>query len=347
MSSQLRGSVFGNRAKFHTIVVARGERVRHWTVPSWALGAAALGMAVVTIGGIGAIGLSLTGDSVVRMMIDREIRTTTVYEKRISGLRQELDKLTTRQHIDRDQISKQLESLLSQQAQLVGRFEKLEPLLSQAAGEGLIDPATTGSIKQDPEAWDVIGRIGKALAPQKTAQADPVDHIRDVVLPSIRESVGLVEGQQVAGLAKLSQEAAEKVDRMSALLRPFGWRPAKAASSSRLRPTRLSTRRSASSKSCSRAWTTCAGRPSAFRSAIRARPVRSALRPSAFVPTRFSAARRCTPASISQDRREHPSTPRAKAGSFRPATKGATGSRSRSIMETASPRASPIFRGST
>ncbi len=222
MSSQLRGSVFGNRTKSHTIVIARGEKVRHWTVPSWLLGAMAAGTFLTVLGGAGAIALSLSSDSVVRMMLDREVRTTTVYEKRISGLRQELDKLTTRQHIERGQIAEQLESLLSQQAQLVGRFEKLEPLLGQAASEGLIDPVATGSVRDPADHHGIIESIGEAFSPLKTKQADSVDHIRDVVLPSIRESVGLVEGQQVASLAKLSQDAAEKVDRMSDLLRPLG-----------------------------------------------------------------------------------------------------------------------------
>jgi murein DD-endopeptidase MepM/ murein hydrolase activator NlpD len=222
MSSQLRGSVFGNRARSHTIVLARGDRVRHWTVPSWLLGTAALGSIVGVVGGIGAIALTLSGDSVVRLMLDREVQTTTVYEKRISGLRQELDKLTTRQHIDRDQIAKQLEALLSQQAQLVGRFEKMEPLLDLAANEGLIDPVPTASTKPVSGPWDVVGRIGQAFTPSKATQLDSVDHIRDVVLPSIRESVGLVEGQQAAGVAKLSEDAAAKVDRMSDLLRPLG-----------------------------------------------------------------------------------------------------------------------------
>ncbi|WP_279479530.1 M23 family metallopeptidase [Aureimonas sp. SK2] len=222
MSSQLRGSVFGNRARSHTIVIARGERVRHWTVPSWLLGTIAVGAVVTVIGGVGAVGLSLSGDSVVRMMIDREIRATNTYEKRISGLRQELDRLTTRQHIEREQIAKQLESLLSQQAQLVGRFEKLEPLLDQAASEGLIDAASNGSTKPQTGSRSVLDSIGEIFTPLKTTKADPVDHIRDVVLPSIRESVGLVEGQQVAGIAKLSQDAAERVDRMSELLRPLG-----------------------------------------------------------------------------------------------------------------------------
>ncbi|WP_168990395.1 M23 family metallopeptidase [Aureimonas flava] len=196
--------------------------MRHWTVPSWLLGTAAVAAVLGVVGGIGAVGLSLSGDSVVRMMVEREVATTTVYEKRISGLRQEVDKLTTRQHIDRDQIAKQLDVLLSQQAQLVGRFEKLEPLLDKAAAEGLIDAATTASTEPAAGGWGMLGRIGKALAPSRDARADAVEHIRDVVLPSIRQSVGMVEGQQAAGVAKLSQDAAEKVDRMSDLLRPLG-----------------------------------------------------------------------------------------------------------------------------
>lgn len=223
MSSQLRGSVFGNRVRSHTIVIARGEKVRHWTVPSWLLGTGAAFAVIGVVGGIGAVALSLSGDSVVRMMLDREVRATTVYEQRISGLRQELDKLTTRQHIDRDQISKELQALLSQQAQLVGRFQKLEPLLGQAADAGLIDPATMASTSSDDsKGWNVMGSLGQMLTPFRSAQPDSVEHIRDVVLPSIRESVGLVEGQQAAGVAKLSKEASEKVDRMSGLLQPLG-----------------------------------------------------------------------------------------------------------------------------
>lgn len=222
MSSKSGNSLFNRRGRSHTIVIAQGDRVRHWTLPSWALGTGVGVAAIAICGGIAASIFSLSSDRVIQFMLDREMRATNVYEDRINGLRQELDRVTTRQHVDREEIGRQVESLLSQQERIAGRFDRLEPLLDQAAVHGLTVPVAKPPIPDDRPGKADASMLGLRSELRSGAAPNAMDRIQSVVLPTIRATVGMVEEQQLAGLATLSRDAAEKVDRMTELLRPLG-----------------------------------------------------------------------------------------------------------------------------
>ncbi|WP_182087010.1 M23 family metallopeptidase [Aureimonas sp. ME7] len=226
MSSKSGNSLFDARAKSHTIVIARGDRVRHWTLPSWGLGVLAGGATLSVAAGVAAIGLLLSSDRVIQLMLDREVRTTNVYEDRINGLRQELDRVTTRQLVDREEIGRQVGNLLSQQQRIVGQFERLGPLMEQAADHGLIDtskpdPTDTGVLSTSGAADPLLGLRSQIEDVSRTDLTD-IAHLRSELLPSIRKTVGLVEEQQRASVSNLSQQVADKVDRMTDALKPLG-----------------------------------------------------------------------------------------------------------------------------
>ncbi|WP_062015933.1 M23 family metallopeptidase [Aureimonas sp. AU4] len=221
MAKVSRQEMFGRRSLPHTIVIARGEKVRHWTVRPWvvlSLGTAGLaGLLGAT--GVGAI--LLMGGPVLEAVQTRDAHTASAYEERIADLRRQLDRLTTRQAVDRNEVSRQVEDLLAQQARITERYERLGPLLQKARDAGLVPAETTATPPDDANPPTETGSRPFAM---NSAGDDPkaMSRIADVLLPTIRQSVDFYAEQQETQIASLTRNADTKADRIADLLGSIG-----------------------------------------------------------------------------------------------------------------------------
>lgn len=211
MTAAPREIVFGRASPPHTIVIARGDRIRHWTVRPWVLaaGVAAFGVAALSL--VGSTALFLLSDRVSDALRSREAASVSAYERRISDLRGELDRMTTRQHVERDAVSREIQELLAQQKELEDRFERLTPLLRRAEDAGLVPQHETGSAPEE-----------RAQAPAPTvAEGDPL-RMAENVLPALRRSVDAIGEEQSVRIVALANEAQDKARKMAELLDRFG-----------------------------------------------------------------------------------------------------------------------------
>ncbi|WP_427023199.1 M23 family metallopeptidase [Aureimonas ureilytica] len=234
MASGSRRSVFGRKSASHTIVIARSDKIRHWTVRPWLL-ATSLGLAGLTLAGsLGLAGAYLFNDNIVTALLAREVRMANTYEERMANLRNEIDRLKTGQAKVRDTVAAQVQHLLSQQAELTGRFEQLQPLLEKAQAMGVMSagdkaatdtalkafiapsPVSHSSPKPDATALDDISAL-----PLRHAD---VTEIADLVLPTIRRSVSMVSDEQSSTVAELTRTAQARVDRLADVLGSIGIR---------------------------------------------------------------------------------------------------------------------------
>ncbi|ALN73351.1 M23 family metallopeptidase [Aureimonas sp. AU20] len=234
MASESRRSVFGQRSAPHTIVIARGDKIRHWTVRPWLLGS-----------GIGLLGLTLTGslalagaylfnDNIVAALLAREVKVTNAYEERMGALRNEIDRLKTGQTKVRDTVAAQVQDLLSQQAELTDRFQQLQPLLEKAQGMGVLAPAEKATKEDEHPAPAETNAKAETAKPSagdlmEDISALPLRHtdvtqIADLVLPTIRRSVSMVSDEQTSTIAELTRTAQERVGRLAGVLGSIGIR---------------------------------------------------------------------------------------------------------------------------
>ena len=124
--------VFGQRTKQHTIILASGDNIRHWTIRPWVFGVAACFIAVMAIGYLMATTYLVLRDDLLGAAMARQARVQHAYEDRIANLRAQVDRITSRQLLDQQLMEGRMAELFEQQALLNTRHGRLDLLLQKA-----------------------------------------------------------------------------------------------------------------------------------------------------------------------------------------------------------------------
>jgi murein DD-endopeptidase MepM/ murein hydrolase activator NlpD len=173
-------------------------------------------------------------DDVLARMIAREAEMQFAYEDRIADMRAQVDRMTSRQLLDQEQLEQKLDQIVRRQSQLEQR--------TTAIGT-VSDPATTGSVRSPRAPGQPAAGVTKASpisAPAalfrapRDARADaggfalasvtpaPRPTNIDAVLARLDDSLDRIEGRQVNTLASLEESYESKARRMRALLADVG-----------------------------------------------------------------------------------------------------------------------------
>ena len=125
--------VFGERKEPSVLIIARGEKISHFTLRPWmtALGGAAF--LALSAGYLGATAYLVLRDDLMSAGIARHARNQQLYEDRISALRTEVDRITSRQMLDQQVMENKVAELMQRQQTLSARDGKLAPLLERAS----------------------------------------------------------------------------------------------------------------------------------------------------------------------------------------------------------------------
>ena len=125
-------AVFGKRKEPHTVIIAHGDDIRHFTVRPWiaALGGSAL--AAIAIGYLVATAYLVMRDDLIGGSIARQARIQQAYEDRIAALRAQVDRITSRQLLDQQLMERKVAELLSRQDSLADRTGRLGAVLERA-----------------------------------------------------------------------------------------------------------------------------------------------------------------------------------------------------------------------
>ena len=237
--------VFGKRAPQHVLILASGEKIRHMTVRPWM---AALGfcfVAVFAIGYLAATSYLVIRDDLIGATMARQARMQHDYEDRISALRAQLDRITSRQLLDQQVVEQKVEKLLEQQNALFSRHGKLGSLLNRAEESGLTAPDAAAPSALQPPAKDKqaslsggtggLGAIEKLLSGENSAapieQTSALGYVplreniadrADRVFSKVTLSLKNIEKEQIAKISNLASGAADTADAISAILRRTG-----------------------------------------------------------------------------------------------------------------------------
>ena len=229
-------NIFGRISEPHTVIIARGETIRHFSVKPWA---ALLG-GTLALGFAGTYILATTylvfRDDLISGSLARQARLQQAYEDRIAALRTQLDRVTSRQLLDRKLMEGKVAELVQRQKRLNEQHDKLAPMLERA---GATLPADSGAAlalqpqrdevvaPEDSDAFYGIDPIitGPTTTTQKPAPRDdkvkaPVN--KAGVLDTVNHSLAAIETKQETQMQALSNSAYESADRIMDALAATG-----------------------------------------------------------------------------------------------------------------------------
>ncbi|TIO79584.1 MAG: M23 family peptidase [Mesorhizobium sp.] len=234
-----QSAVFGRRKEPHTVIIARGNEIRHFTIRPWLAAFIGSALAAIAIGYLLATSYLVLRDDLIGATTARQARMQQAYEDRISALRAQVDRITSRQLLDQQLMETKVSELLARQTQLSQRHGRLGPILERAENEVGDVPAAsnaptkpeaeiTGSLSQAPT-YSVASLSAGDTRPFSlwSTRSDPLDNETaadraDKLFVSINASLKAIESQQLTRIATLADNAYRNADAISQALGAAG-----------------------------------------------------------------------------------------------------------------------------
>ena len=211
------------------VILARGRKVRHWKLSSTiACGA----MALALVAGAGAAaGFALAEPTVQFIAADDTAKTDRIiqsYERRIGGLRAQIEQITERQQAERRSMEARIASLLDRQRMLTERQGQLGNVIRKAAS---IDPSSVPAPSPRPRGTNKEANAASVLTTEVLAAFLPNAEKRPPtpfeVFDTLDRSMRSIEETQRMSLTALAQKADHKAETIATELRTLGLAPAR------------------------------------------------------------------------------------------------------------------------
>lgn len=232
MTNTTENRVFGKRRHPYVLILANGDKVRHLTLRPWLTATALCVAGLLSVGYIGSTAYLILRDDIIGATMARQARIQHDYEDRISALRSQVDRVTSRQLIDQQVVERKVEKLLAKQATLTSRHGRLDDAIERAANSGLLLPENTKSLSNAmmPDkradlsgAASAIDRLIKPSSkPGTQARKEATLDRADDVLSTVNLSLRGIEDEQMTRIAELTTGAANKADAMAGIMRSTG-----------------------------------------------------------------------------------------------------------------------------
>jgi murein DD-endopeptidase MepM/ murein hydrolase activator NlpD len=188
----------------HRVIIARGESIRTFTVRPWLIVTGAVLAVVVTTGYLGATGYLAFRDDLLATSIARQSSMQHAYEDRIAALRADIDRLTSRQLLNQQEVEAEVQAMVTRQAAISQRQDAIVGLGAAVRAAGIASPSPA------PAATSSNG-------PSPATAPKPALKTSALLLPSVIDTAEAKEGDGATWrppLAALSEVGAA-LDRMA------------------------------------------------------------------------------------------------------------------------------------
>ncbi|ADZ70479.1 M23 family metallopeptidase [Polymorphum gilvum] len=241
---------FGKRGGFHHVTITRGNTSRTFVIRPWIMGTAAVVLILFLGGYLSAAAYLFLRDDLLGARAAQQAEIESAYQARIAHLRAEIDRLTSRQIVDRASVETLVESLIARQDALSDRHSKVASLVERAARSGLrvaIDnpvppskPVFAQGTLQNPAAGDASAIGGEpapianplpALGLRGTSSVVPLDHapsaattVDEGKLSQVEDTLKRMYSESAAALDALAVAAEQHIDTIVEATAPLGIR---------------------------------------------------------------------------------------------------------------------------
>ncbi|PBC04986.1 M23 family metallopeptidase [Mesorhizobium sp. WSM3860] len=242
MNSNGQSAVFGRRKEPHTVIIARGNEIRHFTIRPWLAAFIGSALAAIAIGYLLATSYLVLRDDLIGATTARQARLQQAYEDRISALRAQVDRITSRQLLDQQLMETKVSELLARQSQLSQRHGRLGPILERAESEvGDVPAAANANATKPDEHAEISGSLPQATTYSVASlgagdtrpfslwstRSESLDNETaadraDKLFVSINASLKAIENQQLTRITTLADNAYRNADAISQALQAAG-----------------------------------------------------------------------------------------------------------------------------
>lgn len=244
LPQKAQSAVFGKRREPHTVIIARGDDIRHFTIRPWLAAVVGSVLSAVAIGYLLATSYLVLRDDLIGASIARQARMQQSYEDRIAALRSQVDRITSRQLLDQRLMETKVSELLQRQSQLYSRHGRLQPILDRVEGDGLTSqdipvpqPRPDNRAEIDPKAAPKAARVAPPAAAEPAEEpefalwntrhsfapeASTADKA-DMLFAAINKSLRKIEDEQITKLTTLALDADRAADTISEALADAGF----------------------------------------------------------------------------------------------------------------------------
>lgn len=219
MSESQRREVFGRRPRRYTVVIARGDRIRHFTVNPWLTAVAGTAVGLFAVAYLLATSYLVLRDNLLDEAGTRQAHIEQSYEERIAALRAQVDRLTSRQFLDQETIKERVRKLYERQQRLALRHGQLDPLLERARLAGLLTsdipvpvPKPAGPPARSADASTALEAIATATGTAPAPAAPAASPVVNAYLPDEGAPLSGLRTTLSAAPVKLVGEVARSLD---------------------------------------------------------------------------------------------------------------------------------------
>ncbi|MER8564069.1 peptidoglycan DD-metalloendopeptidase family protein [Mesorhizobium sp. M0924] len=235
-----QSAVFGRRKEPHTVIIARGNEIRHFTIRPWLVAFLGSALAAIAIGYLLATSYLVLRDDLIGATTARQARMQQAYEDRISALRAQVDRITSRQLLDQKLMETKVSELIERQSQLSQRHGRLGPILERAENEVGTPPTADAAATTKPDehaeltsgeplAYSVASLDSGDTRPFSlwSTRSDPLPSETaadraDKLFVSINDSLKAIESQQLTRIETLADNAYKNADAITQALEAAG-----------------------------------------------------------------------------------------------------------------------------
>lgn len=237
MAHSAEHRTFGKQQKQHVLILASGDKVRHLTIRPWMAAITLCFVCLLSIGYLAATAYLIFRDDLIGATMAHQARMQHDYEDRISALRAQIDRVTSRQLLDQQVVEQKVEKLLEQQAALTSRHGRLGGLLERAEESGLNTQEAPAARTPEKQASlsgginaieNLLGKSKKSASPAPVAALGyaPVGENSsdraDRVFSKVTLSLKAIEHDQLDRITQLTLGADKKTEEMAAIMTRTG-----------------------------------------------------------------------------------------------------------------------------
>ncbi|WP_316862749.1 M23 family metallopeptidase [uncultured Cohaesibacter sp.] len=137
MRSQVGNKEFGRRKEPHRIIIAHGDTVQDFTIRPWVVSSFIILGVFFSIIYLSATAYLVFRDDIISFSRSEQAMMQAKYEDRIAKLRSQIDRIASRQMIDKQTLEDHVQDLMRKQADYEAYSSVLEPIISKARKAGL------------------------------------------------------------------------------------------------------------------------------------------------------------------------------------------------------------------